>query len=117
MKDFFLLIAGPPPHPPFSLAIHVPKEKSKEMALQSIPSASLGFADSPYDVAISHQSPLVYLSCCPGPAFALYPKLIFSSTHVPHKLHCPQSYLQCKFAVAPSALFSFFLDRREEIVT
>lgn len=59
-ERIFLLI---PPLPPFSLAIHVPKEKSKEMALESIPSASWGFADSPYDVAISHQSPP--LCICP----------------------------------------------------
>lgn len=122
-ERIFLSIPLPPPNP-FSLAIHVPKEKSKEMALESIPSASWGFADSPYDVAISRQSPPLCicpvvparLSLCTSNSFS-HPLTSPQYLYFP-KLHCPRSYLQCKFEVAPFVLFSFFLvDRREEIVT
>lgn len=127
-ERIFLLIPPPPPTTsPFSLAIHVPKEKSKEMALESIPSASLGFADSPYDVAISCQSPPCVFVPLSRPSFLSVPPqthfLIHSRPHNIYicncfpKLHCPQSYPQCKFEVTPFALFSFLGDRREEVVT
>jgi hypothetical protein len=106
MKDFFFWLIPPLLLPnPFSLAINVPKEKSKgtalESMLESIPSASLGFADSPYDVAISHQSPPCVFVPLSRPSFHSVPQTHFLIHSCPHNIYICNCFPKLHSPVIP----------------